>query len=98
MGNRARVELYIDQGDTDKNKSLFDKMYNNRAIFQKDFQDEIEWERLDEKRSCRIAIYRDGNILDNSETLEEIKRWSIQNVLLFKKVFHAKLKKYLAEK
>jgi hypothetical protein len=48
---------------------------------------ELEWERLDERRACRIAVYRDGEIDADSETLSEIQKWKIQNLLKFKSVF-----------
>lgn len=54
--NEAQVELYIDQGkERDKdNKSIFDKLFNHKEEIEKDFNESLEWERLEGKRACRI--------------------------------------------
>lgn len=96
LGDRARVDLYIDQGEAGKNKALFDLIYHDRELIENDFGEELEWERLDDKRSCRIAIYRDGSIENDEKVLQDIRNWSIEKLLLFKKVFPARLKKYLS--
>lgn len=95
LGNRVRVDLYIDQGNAEKNKSLFDSIYEDREFIESKFGEKLEWERLDEKQASRIAIYRDGSIEDDQEKLKEIREWSIQKLLKLKEVFHANMKKYI---
>jgi len=95
LGNRVRTEFYIDQGDEQKNKALFDLIYQDKEAIESQFGEKLEWERLDEKRACRIAIYRDGSIEDDPAKLKEIREWSIQKLLKLKEVFHTNLKKYL---
>jgi len=95
LGSRVRVEFYIDQGDEEKNKALFDLIYQDREAIESQFGEKLEWERLDEKRACRIAIYREGSIEDDPAKLNEIRDWSIQKLLKLKEVFYANLKKYL---
>lgn len=84
---RIRVELYIDSGDKAKNEELFDCLLRRRSEIEQQLGVELEWERLDERRACRIAVYRDGEIDADSETLSEIQKWNIQNLLKFKSVF-----------
>jgi len=86
-GNRVRTEIYIDSGDADENKAFFDRLYADRESIESEFGDSLEWERLDDKRASRIALYRPGSIEDSSEHLQEIHDWGIQNLLQFKKVF-----------
>ena len=95
MGNRVRTEFYIDQHNEEKNKSLFDSIYQDREFIESKFGEKLEWERLDEKRACRIAIYREGSIEDDPEKLKEIREWSIEKLLKFKEVFHPNMKKYI---
>lgn len=97
QGEKARVELYIDLEDFDKNKLLFDKFIENKVQIEQDYGEPFEWERLDEKRASRIAIYRQGTINDNEETLAEIRIWMIEKLLKMKKVFSKRLKKYHKE-
>lgn len=95
QGKRVRVELYIDQGDVDKNKQIFDSLYDKRNKIESNFDGTIEWERLDDKRASRIAIYRDGTIDDPESELSEIHSWMVENLIKFKKIFGPYLKKIL---
>jgi hypothetical protein len=86
-----RAEIYIDRGDADLNKSLFDSLSQDKDAIEAEFGEPVSWERLDNKRASRIATYCDGSIDDNSETLEEIKDWAITRLLKLKEVFAPKL-------
>ncbi|MDA2930003.1 DUF4268 domain-containing protein [Acidobacteria bacterium AH-259-O06] len=92
QGGRARVEVYIDQGDADKNKSLFDDLFEHKETIESECQTQLQWERLEDRRASRIAIYRDGSIEDSDEELRDIHSWMIENLLTFKKVFVPKIK------
>jgi hypothetical protein len=48
------------------------------------------------KRSCRIAIYIDGNIDIDSEKLAEIKKWIVANLLRMKQVLPAFIEKAIS--
>ncbi|MCP5061939.1 MAG: DUF4268 domain-containing protein [Ignavibacteriae bacterium] len=87
LGGKARTEIYIDQGDYDLNKKLFDTLKNHLSEIDKDYMSLFEWERLDDKKSCRIAIYRDGIIDASDSELEQLRRWHIENLLRLKKDF-----------
>ena len=95
QGGKARTELYIDVGDGERNKALFDWLYEQREEIHSKLGKELEWERLDDKRASRIAVYRDGSIQSSEEELIEIKAWHIENLLNFKKVLSPLIKKGL---
>lgn len=95
QGGRVRAEIYIDRGDSKLNKDLFDKLLESKDDLEKEFGETLEWERLDSKRASRIAIYRSGSIEEDEKSIEDIKDWSIEKLLKFKKVFAPKIKKYL---
>ncbi|MBI5558777.1 MAG: DUF4268 domain-containing protein [Deltaproteobacteria bacterium] len=95
QGSKARTELYIDVGEGDKNKALFDWLYDQREEIHSKLGKELEWERLDDKRASRLAVYRDGAIQSNEEELKQIKAWHIENLVNFKKVLTPLLKKGL---
>lgn len=90
QGGRVRVEVYIDCGDKTKNEQLFDCLLQHKQEIEAALGCELSWERLDSRRACRIAVYRDGDIDADSETLAGINNWTVQNLLKFKAVFPAK--------
>ena len=55
--HEGRVELYIDRGaeEADANKRIFDRLHNHKEQIESSFGGELSWQRLDAKRSCRIA-------------------------------------------
>jgi len=84
---RVRTEIYIDIGEQIKNKEIFDKLINQKTDIEKEFGMELTWERLNDKRASRVALYIDGSILSDTDELDRIKKWAIENLLKFKKVF-----------
>ena len=95
--DRVRTEIYIDMGDQNKNKELFDKLYDKKDELEKEFGSVLTWERLDDKRACRICNYIDGSISVDTAQIEEIKSWAIENMLKFKKVFPKYIVKMVKE-
>lgn len=97
QGRRVRVELYIDCGDKIRNEAIFDALYAKKDLIDAAYGASLEWDKLEEKRACRIAIYRDGDIDADSETLVEIKRWMVENLLKFKQVLPKFVEQAIAE-
>jgi hypothetical protein len=91
LGGRVRVELYIDQGDTDRNKALFDSLFGQKAEIEYEFGEPLEWERLDDRRASRIAVYRAGRIDQPDDSLAEIRTWAVERLLHMKKVLGPRL-------
>lgn len=89
--NRARVELYMGSEDKNFNKSVFDQLYDDKDVIEKEFGEDFSWERIDNKKACKIAIYKEGSIDSDEATLAEILDWQIENLLRFKHVFSEKL-------
>jgi len=53
----SSAELYIDRGrkGRDENKQIFDKLHGCREEIEAAFGGTLEWQRLDDKRACRIC-------------------------------------------
>jgi hypothetical protein len=92
QGKRVRAEVYIDLQDKEKNKALFDKLLARKESIEKEYGSDLSWERLDDKRASRISVYRDGEIDSPTTTLDEIRSWSIDNLLKLKKVLLPEIK------
>jgi hypothetical protein len=83
--NGFRIELYIDSGDKEVNKKIFDLIQSHRENIE-DSLDEISWERIDQKRASRIAIYHPGTITDSEEELAVLRNWGVKTMLDFYKL------------
>jgi hypothetical protein len=68
MTEESSVELYIDTGDTDENKGIFDGLYARKAEIEQAFGAALSWERLDNKRACRVrSVLREGGLVDEGK-------------------------------
>jgi Domain of unknown function (DUF4268)/CBS domain len=86
---RFRVELYIDSGDKARNKTLFDTLHKRKSIILSDLAGipgSLEWERIDEKRASRIALYHKGAIADTEEELAFLRNWAVDAMIKLQKV------------
>jgi len=92
QGKRVRVEVYIDLGDADINKALFDELLKDKDAIEADCQTKLDWDRLDEKRASRISVSKSGVIEASEDELREIHAWMIDNLLKFKKAFSSRVK------
>jgi len=55
--NDAKAELYIDRGKEshEENEAIFEELYNQKETIEDSFGSELSWEKLENKRACRIA-------------------------------------------
>jgi hypothetical protein len=56
----SKAELYIDRGDRDENKSIFDQLLQDRSAIEAAFPFPLEWQRLNDRRACRIKSVVEG--------------------------------------
>jgi hypothetical protein len=82
--SRLRIELYIDSGDLNENKTMFDFIALSKSKIEDEFSAPLEWERLDSRRASRIAIYRDNtDILQEGQALQDAENWIIKTISCF---------------
>ncbi len=92
-GDKLRAELYIDVGDTAKNKAIFDALKSNETSVQEELGEPLLWERLDNRRASRISIVRENtSIADAARQEQEIREWLVQRLLKLKSVFGPRIK------
>ena len=87
----ARVELYIDPGEQQDNKQIFDKFEDQKEPVEANLNASLEWERLENRRASRISIRRLGSIDDDPGALNELQDWMIEKLLDFRRVFGPRL-------
>jgi hypothetical protein len=90
-GGRLRAEIYIDRGQRDQNVAALEALRTDKSALEEAFGEPFDWELLEGKRACRIAVYRLGSIKDSTESLEAYHRWAVDRLLRFKRVFDSRL-------
>lgn len=86
-----RTEVYIDLGDRGTNEAVFDKLASEKDAIERDFGEQLSWERLDGRRACRVAAYTAGSIEDPAEQWEQHHKWAVDRLLRFKRVLGPRL-------
>lgn len=78
LKNGAAIDLNIDVGDQIKNKTIFDHFYAVREDIEREFGEELDWRRLDERRTSRIVRLYEGH-----GSLNEPEKWDyLQDILI----------------
>jgi len=93
--NRISIELYIDTGDKNENERIFEDLEKYKDKIENEVKG-INWEKLEEKRACRIAIYKNtkGNIRSLSEEdYPETIGWATETMKQFSNVFSKYIRK-----
>jgi len=68
MTDETAVELYIDTGDKDENKRIFNALFAKKQEIEKSFGSPLSWERLDDKRGSRVRyVIKEGGLTDESK-------------------------------
>ena len=91
LDNRFCVELYIDTGNKEKNQQAFEYLENQKENIEDELGYTLSWEELPNARACRIAVYKKGNIFSSEEELASLRKWGIDRILEFRKVFTKRL-------
>lgn len=79
---RFRIELYVDAPDQDRATRRFDALKEQRTEIEKQFGEELEWERLESSRASRIASYyaSDDIRVEQRDRWPELRTWAIDRL------------------
>jgi hypothetical protein len=90
----AGIDLYIDVGDQDRNKAIFDEFLADREAIEAEFGETLDWRRLDDKRSCRIVrVYRGRGSLHEQDKWESLQDMVIDAMIQFDKTFRKRIQR-----
>jgi hypothetical protein len=74
----GRVELYIDRVNAEENKAIFDRLVQDREKIEKAFGEPLDWQRLEDKRACRIKKETTaGGYRNPEDEWPEVIRWMV---------------------
>ena len=86
-GLQARVRLSIYRDDVEFNRRLFDKLYEQRSIFETALGQELEWERVTPRKESMVTAYKLGSLDDSEDELTATKSWLVMTTVKFRDVF-----------
>ena len=92
----VRVEVWIATASQEYNKAIFDALYTDKLELEDNFGAPLSWERLDDKKSCRIAYSKDFDCY-NRENWPEMIDWMAKHIVPLEEAFRAPLNKITQE-
>ncbi len=88
------IDLYIDVKDYERNKAIFDALYADKDAIEAEFGEELDWRRLDDRRSSRIVkVYRGQGSLYEQEKWATLQDMLIDAMIRLDKVFRKRIKR-----
>jgi hypothetical protein len=87
--HRFRVELYINSPDKEWNKQIFAKLLAREESIREGLEgleESLTWERMENRKASRIALYHQGAIIDSAEELDALRNWACHAMLVFQRV------------
>lgn len=87
----CQVELYIDFGAQTLNESAFEKLLNDKSEIEVTFGGELDWQRLPDKRGCRVRKVYQGGYRDPVESWPDIHETLIDGMIRLQRAFGTRL-------
>jgi len=88
----ARIEVYINTSDRDQNKRIFDKLQERREQIEAVFGEDLDWQRLDDRKASRIAWEISGGGLADEASWPELQVRMIDGMVRLEKAFVGRLR------
>lgn len=93
-----RTAVHVDQSDRTIDKEVFEVLHAESEPLERLFGEALRWERFDGQRACCVATYTTGSIEDPAEQWERHRKWAIDRLLRFRKVFGRRLPEFAEPK
>lgn len=90
--NYCRSELYINRGNKDVNKQIFDYLFKRKDKIEEEFGDKLDWERMDENVTSRIKSELKGVNYFEEDDWNKMTDFLIDASSRMEKVFRKEVK------
>lgn len=87
---QIRIEAYLDCGDRERNKLLWDEMAGEQSRWNAAVGASLSFERLDDKRASRLAVYRDFDL--SAEDRPDSLQWASSTLVSMYDAMNAHLR------
>lgn len=89
---RFTIGLYIDTGDQQRNKGIFDRLVAHKSEIEAQLGEVLDCERLDRKRASRISVsYHEPVTIEQPSQFEPLRRWVAAQLKRFYEVMTSRL-------
>ena len=88
----ARVEVFINRGDKDENKKIFDFFYDLKDKIEETFGGELTWERMEDNVTSRIKYQLDGVSISEENDWSKMNEFMIDGVERMRRAFKEPVK------
>jgi hypothetical protein len=89
----ARVEIYLSRNQKEENKQIFDELFKEKNTIEKEFGNSLVWERLDNKKACRIKYEMSNSDYFNHDDCNKMIEFMAENLPKLINTFSMRLKK-----
>ena len=86
LKSEARVELYLARAEADENKWIYDRLERKRQEIEERFGAQLQWQRLDDKKSSRISHSQPFDGFDD-ENWPAMIEWLCQHIIKLEDAF-----------
>ena len=87
----ADCQLTINAGDQAENKAIFDTLFVEKDEIEKAFGGKLSWERLDEKKTCRISSRKEEVSVKDKSDWEKMIKFQCDTMPRFYDALHDRL-------
>ena len=94
---RLRAEAYIDTGDAETTKAAFDDLHHRKQQIEEAVGENLEWNRLDDRRASRVSLYFPEEIrVTDEERWPEARDWLVEAIGRMRDAFNPALQELQA--
>jgi len=89
----GRCEVYIDRGEATKNELIFNFFMENREEIENEFGEPLTWERLENKRACRIKYENNEFNVFDKDCWDNMIEFMVDGMIRLEPAFKNPIKK-----
>lgn len=95
LQKEIRVNFIIATSSTEENKKLYDLLYKQKAAIENSFGHELEWRRLDDKKSSRVQFNHLCDGYDKEKWSEHVE-WHVEHIQKLENALKEHIKNFSA--